>query len=105
MELVTRETTLTLRFNFLGPGFTLSRLYSQKQDDKIHEFNSGITDIYVNMTFCSQLISQEPNQGVEYEFYLPNGRSREGYYWSYGSWSSCSRECGSGQTFRKQLIT
>lgn len=51
--------------------------------------------------FCaplsSQLISQEPNQGVQYEFYLPNGRSREGYYWSYGSWSACSRECGSGQ--------
>ncbi|XP_034050965.1 papilin-like [Thalassophryne amazonica] len=44
-----------------------------------------------------ELISQEPNKGVEYEFYLPNGRSREGYYWSYGSWSACSRECGSGQ--------
>lgn len=49
----------------------------------------------------SQLISQEPNQGVEYEFYLPNGRSREGYYWSFGSWSVCSRECGSGQSLRK----
>uniref|UniRef100_A0A3Q2QSP8 Papilin a, proteoglycan-like sulfated glycoprotein n=1 Tax=Fundulus heteroclitus TaxID=8078 RepID=A0A3Q2QSP8_FUNHE len=46
----------------------------------------------------SQLISQEPNQGIEYEYYLPHGRSREGYYWSFGSWSSCSRECGSGQT-------
>ncbi|KAM9356375.1 LOW QUALITY PROTEIN: papilin-like [Pholidichthys leucotaenia] len=47
-----------------------------------------------------ELISQEPNQGVEYEYYLPNGRSREGYYWSYGSWSTCSKECGSGYQSR-----
>ncbi|XP_029937974.1 papilin isoform X2 [Myripristis murdjan] len=47
-----------------------------------------------------ELISQEPNQGVEYEYYLPNGRSREGYYWSYGSWSACSKECGSGYQSR-----
>uniref|UniRef100_A0A3P9JTJ9 Papilin a, proteoglycan-like sulfated glycoprotein n=1 Tax=Oryzias latipes TaxID=8090 RepID=A0A3P9JTJ9_ORYLA len=45
-----------------------------------------------------ELISQEPNQGVEYEYYLPNGRSREGYYWSFGSWSACSKECGSYQS-------
>ncbi|XP_071768905.2 papilin isoform X1 [Centroberyx gerrardi] len=47
-----------------------------------------------------ELISQEPNQGVEYEYYLPTGRSREGYYWSYGSWSACSKECGSGYQSR-----
>lgn len=52
---------------------------------------------YLYLTLSSQLISQEPNQGVEYDYYLPNGRSREGYYWSYGSWSACSKECGSGQ--------
>ncbi|XP_047183127.1 papilin isoform X3 [Scophthalmus maximus] len=52
-----------------------------------------------------ELISQEPNQGVEYEFYLPNGRSREGYYWSFGSWSSCSRECGSGYQSRLVFCT
>ncbi|XP_048084667.1 papilin [Alosa alosa] len=47
-----------------------------------------------------ELISQEPNQGVEYEYYLPHGRSREGYYWSHGSWSPCSRDCGSGYQTR-----
>uniref|UniRef100_A0A671XHT3 Papilin, proteoglycan like sulfated glycoprotein n=1 Tax=Sparus aurata TaxID=8175 RepID=A0A671XHT3_SPAAU len=52
-----------------------------------------------------ELISQEPNQGVQYEFYLPNGRSREGYYWSYGSWSACSRECGSGYQSRLVFCT
>uniref|UniRef100_A0A8P4KNT7 Papilin a, proteoglycan-like sulfated glycoprotein n=1 Tax=Dicentrarchus labrax TaxID=13489 RepID=A0A8P4KNT7_DICLA len=52
-----------------------------------------------------ELISQEPNQGVEYEFYLPNGRSREGYYWSFGSWSACSRECGSGYQSRLVFCT
>ncbi|KAK1793211.1 hypothetical protein P4O66_011611, partial [Electrophorus voltai] len=52
-----------------------------------------------------ELITQEPNQGVEYEYYLPNGRSREGYYWSYGSWSACSRECGSGYQSRLVFCT
>ncbi|KAM8916120.1 papilin isoform 2-T3 [Spinachia spinachia] len=52
-----------------------------------------------------ELISQEPNQGVEYEFYLPNGRSREGYYWSFGSWSSCSKECDSGHQSRSVFCT
>ncbi|KAM3870941.1 papilin [Diretmus argenteus] len=47
-----------------------------------------------------ELISQEPNQGVEFEYYLPNGRAREGHYWSYGSWSACSKECGSGYQSR-----
>ncbi|KAM7403602.1 hypothetical protein PAMA_004178 [Pampus argenteus] len=52
-----------------------------------------------------ELISQEPNQGVEYEFYLPNGRSRDGYYWSFGSWSSCTKECGSGYQSRLVFCT
>ncbi|XP_059208551.1 papilin [Centropristis striata] len=52
-----------------------------------------------------ELISQEPNQGVDYEYYLPNGRSRQGYYWSFGSWSSCSRECGSGYQSRLVFCT
>lgn len=52
-----------------------------------------------------ELISQEPNQGVDYEFYLPHGRSREGYYWSSGSWSACSRECGSGYQSRLVFCT
>ncbi|KAM6912130.1 papilin [Xenentodon cancila] len=52
-----------------------------------------------------ELISQEPNQGVEYEYYLPNGRSSEGYYWSYGSWSPCSKECGSGYQSRLVFCT
>uniref|UniRef100_G3NNX0 Papilin a, proteoglycan-like sulfated glycoprotein n=1 Tax=Gasterosteus aculeatus aculeatus TaxID=481459 RepID=G3NNX0_GASAC len=52
-----------------------------------------------------ELISQEPNQGVEYEFYLPNGRSRQGYYWSFGSWTSCSAECDSGYQSRSVFCT
>nr|XP_033499141.1 papilin [Epinephelus lanceolatus] len=52
-----------------------------------------------------ELISQEPNQGVDYEFYLPNGRSRQGYFWSSGSWSVCSRECGSGYQSRLVFCT
>uniref|UniRef100_A0A8C1NIG2 Papilin a, proteoglycan-like sulfated glycoprotein n=1 Tax=Cyprinus carpio TaxID=7962 RepID=A0A8C1NIG2_CYPCA len=52
-----------------------------------------------------ELITQEDNEGVEYEYYLPNGRSMEGYYWSYGSWSTCSKECGSGYQSRLVFCT
>ncbi|CAN9502641.1 unnamed protein product [Ophioblennius macclurei] len=52
-----------------------------------------------------ELISQEPNQGVDYEFYLPNGPSGDGYYWSFGSWSACSKECGSGFQTRQVFCT
>jgi len=55
--------------------------------------------------FVVQMISQEPNQGVDYEYYLPNGRSREGYFWSYGSWTPCSQECGSGETTDHPPVT
>uniref|UniRef100_A0A3Q2YBP0 Papilin a, proteoglycan-like sulfated glycoprotein n=1 Tax=Hippocampus comes TaxID=109280 RepID=A0A3Q2YBP0_HIPCM len=47
-----------------------------------------------------ELISQEPNQGVEYEYYLPVGHPTEGYSWSFGSWSACTKECGSGHQSR-----
>ncbi|XP_077094686.1 papilin isoform X2 [Siphateles boraxobius] len=52
-----------------------------------------------------ELITQEANEGVEYEYYLPNGRLTEGYYWSYGSWSACSKECGSGYQSRLVFCT
>ncbi|XP_029114318.1 papilin isoform X2 [Scleropages formosus] len=47
-----------------------------------------------------ELISQEENQGVEYEYYISQSRAREGYFWSYGSWSECSKDCGSGYQSR-----
>ncbi|KGL86288.1 Papilin, partial [Charadrius vociferus] len=33
-----------------------------------------------------ELISQEPNPGVRYEYYLPMQGQAPGYSWSYGSW-------------------
>lgn len=63
-----------------------------------------MTSDLLSINVLSQLISQEPNQGVEYEYYLPHGRSREGYYWSFGSWSACSRDCGSGQSRSRAAI-
>ncbi|ELV09874.1 Papilin [Tupaia chinensis] len=41
-----------------------------------------------------ELISQEPNPGVHYEYYLPLGSPRPGFSWSHGSWRDCSAECG-----------
>ncbi|NXO81113.1 PPN protein, partial [Sitta europaea] len=49
-----------------------------------------------------ELISQEPNTGVQYEYYLPLQRQASGYSWSYSSWSECSSECGGG--FQSRLV-
>ncbi|XP_005047045.1 PREDICTED: papilin [Ficedula albicollis] len=49
-----------------------------------------------------ELISQEPNMGVQYEYYLPLQGQATGYSWSYSSWSECSSECGGG--FQSRLV-
>ncbi|OXB63348.1 hypothetical protein ASZ78_001924 [Callipepla squamata] len=49
-----------------------------------------------------ELISQEPNPGVHYEYYLPVHGQTTGYSWSYSSWSECSSECGGG--FQSRLV-
>ncbi|XP_048340392.1 papilin isoform X2 [Sphaerodactylus townsendi] len=52
-----------------------------------------------------ELISQETNQGVNYEYYLPFQRQDTGYSWGYGSWSECSVECGGGYQSRLVFCT
>ncbi|XP_068254605.1 papilin isoform X2 [Nyctibius grandis] len=49
-----------------------------------------------------ELISQELNPGVQYEYYLPVQGQASGYSWSYSSWSECSSECGGG--FQSRLV-
>ncbi|NWH63883.1 PPN protein, partial [Geococcyx californianus] len=49
-----------------------------------------------------ELISQEPNPGVQYEYYLPVQGQATDYSWSYSSWSECSAECGGG--FQSRLV-
>lgn len=48
-------------------------------------------------THSRQLISQEPNPGVHYEYYLPLNEPGQGFSWSHGSWSDCSVDCGGGE--------
>lgn len=52
-----------------------------------------------------ELIGQEPNRGVRYEYYLPNQLEADEYQWSYGSWSECSAECGGGYQSRLVFCT
>ncbi|XP_072896604.1 papilin isoform X3 [Hemitrygon akajei] len=50
-----------------------------------------------------EIISQEPNHGIEYKYYLSRRRKQsQGYIWSVGSWSVCSKECGGG--FQTRLV-
>ncbi|XP_051052278.1 papilin [Phodopus roborovskii] len=52
-----------------------------------------------------ELISQEPNPGVHYEYYLPLNDPSQGFSWSHGSWSDCSAECGGGHQSRLVFCT
>ena len=45
----------------------------------------------------AQLISQEPNPGVRFEYHLPLGAPQPGFSWSHSSWGDCSAECGGGE--------
>ncbi|XP_059505359.1 papilin isoform X2 [Stegostoma tigrinum] len=53
-----------------------------------------------------EIISQAPNQGIEYEYYQSRYRiPSQGYFWSVGSWSLCSKECGGGYQTRLVFCT
>ncbi|XP_011945280.1 PREDICTED: papilin isoform X4 [Cercocebus atys] len=52
-----------------------------------------------------ELISQEPNPGVHYEYHLPLRHPGPGFSWSHGSWSDCSVECGGGHQSRLVFCT
>ncbi|XP_078458382.1 papilin-like isoform X2 [Lampetra planeri] len=45
-----------------------------------------------------ELISQEENKGIHYEYFMPAKRNRAqlGYGWSHGSWGPCGKECSGG---------
>ncbi|XP_055496877.1 LOW QUALITY PROTEIN: papilin-like [Leucoraja erinacea] len=51
-----------------------------------------------------EIISQDPNRGIEYEYYQSrNGAQPQGYFWSVGSWGPCNKECGGG--FQTRLVS
>ncbi|KAM9091000.1 papilin isoform 5-T6 [Megaptera novaeangliae] len=52
-----------------------------------------------------ELISQEPNPGVHFEYHLPLSTPRPGFSWSHGSWGDCSATCGGGQQTRPVFCT
>ncbi|XP_057586709.1 papilin isoform X2 [Hippopotamus amphibius kiboko] len=52
-----------------------------------------------------ELISQEPNPGVRFEYHLPLSVPRPGFSWGHGSWGDCSVECGGGQQTRPVFCT
>ncbi|KFP07889.1 Papilin, partial [Calypte anna] len=51
-----------------------------------------------------ELINQEPNPGIQYEYYLPMEGQASGYSWSYGSWR-CSLAASLGSQSRLVFCT
>ncbi|XP_040194028.1 A disintegrin and metalloproteinase with thrombospondin motifs 12 [Rana temporaria] len=53
-----------------------------------------------NESICIQLLFQENNPGVRYEYVIPKDSSENEvetvYTWKYGMWSDCSASCGAG---------
>ena len=58
-----------------------------------------------------QMLRQEENPGIEFEYSIPSGsvqetpQGGEGYIWSPGPWSDCPSECGGDKKTRKILCT
>ncbi|XP_006865675.1 PREDICTED: papilin [Chrysochloris asiatica] len=52
-----------------------------------------------------ELISQEVNPGVRYEYHLPLSDPDRSFRWSHGSWGDCSAECGGGHQVRLVFCT
>ncbi|XP_053459395.1 papilin isoform X3 [Nycticebus coucang] len=52
-----------------------------------------------------ELLSQEPNPGIHYEYYLPLRWPGPGPSWSHSSWRDCSAECGRGHQSRLVFCT
>ncbi|XP_078591705.1 papilin-like isoform X1 [Branchiostoma floridae x Branchiostoma japonicum] len=49
------------------------------------------------------LITQEKNHGVKYEYYIPHNiqdPTQGNFTWIYGSWGECSTSCGGGYQLR-----
>nr|DBA14302.1 TPA: hypothetical protein GDO54_005295 [Pyxicephalus adspersus] len=52
-----------------------------------------------------ELIGQESNRGIQYQYYLSSQEETDDYQWSYGSWTECSAECGGGYQSRLVFCT
>ena len=62
-------------------------------------------------TYFFQMLYQEENPGVEFEYSLPSGSIKEtpqggeGYIWTTGPWAECTSSCGGGQKTRSIMCT
>ena len=71
----------------------------------------GISKSNLMYGYDFQMLRQEENPGIEFEYSIPSGsvqetpQGGEGYIWSPGPWSDCPSECGGDKKTRKILCT
>ncbi|XP_039274298.2 papilin-like isoform X2 [Styela clava] len=78
-------------------------VYTRKNDRKRAPEIIEMTGPTAEMLYIDVLV-QEKNRGIEYEFYLPKGMNDPNHGehdWITGQWQGCSRECGKGLQKRR----
>lgn len=56
--------------------------------------------------FFIQLLYQETNKGIDYEYSMPLGISsaeKDNYVWVFGEWTTCTATCGGGELSTKRV--
>lgn len=84
---------------------SMNRITTIKQMSSL--MNTHPFDNVTKMCVHLQLLYQEKNEGVAYEYSVPKGVTQaeaETYDWIFGTFGECSEECGGGELLILLLI-
>lgn len=101
--------------NLTSPGPTTEPLWIQVRPTKGTRFEyqreTSVKYKHVCSLCALQLLFQEPNPGVRYEYTINQNTSdinnlpASSFFWKFGSWTECSVTCGAGRSIIFSLPT